>query len=83
MALSPADRKAKLGLGGLTRIKGLTNKSLTHVSEVNALHRFDQGVRDAISAEIIALNPNVDPSSIWPSPEEDPTPRAAKQRAIA
>lgn len=66
MALSPEQRKKKLGFGGLKRIADQANRTMGHVSQVNSLLRFDQNVRDLITADIVARHPEIGSEDVWP-----------------
>lgn len=68
MALTPDQRKKLLGFGGLKRIADERGVTEGHVSQVNSEKRTDsQPIRDAISARILELHPDIDPTTIWPA----------------
>jgi hypothetical protein len=74
VALTPDERKMRLGLGGLARVARRTKRTLGHVSQVNAESRRDKKVERAITREILKRHPELDAESIWPA---RPTARAA------
>lgn len=70
MALTPEQRKKKLGHGGLKKIAEKLELTEGHVSQVNSEKRQDDDVQRAITRAITKKHPEVDPSSVWPPKEE-------------
>ena len=79
MALTPAERKAKLGLGGIKAIADELDLNPGSVSLCNneTPGRESPRIRAAITARIVERHPEIDPADIWP---EAP---AATSRATA
>ena len=67
MAMTPEERKKRLGFGGLTRIARRTRRTLGHVSQVNSEKRPDPVVQRAIAREIVTKHPDVAPAEVWPA----------------
>jgi hypothetical protein len=67
MALTPEERKEKLGFGGLTRVAKQTHRSVGHVSQVNDRKREDAVVERAIARAILKRHPELSPDEIWPA----------------
>lgn len=65
MALTPDERKMRLGHGGLARIARRTKRTKGHVSQVNAKNRPDPVVQRAITREIVAKYPDISPDDVW------------------
>ena len=66
MALTPDERKRRLGFGGLSKIARITRRTLGHVSQVNAEKRPDPVVERAVVREITKKHPDIRPEEIWP-----------------
>lgn len=66
MALTPEQRKVKLGHGGLSRIARRTRRTPSHVSQVNRGLRPDERVVRAITQLIVEKNPDIKPDDVWP-----------------
>lgn len=78
MALTPAERKGKLGLGGLKAVAEHLGVTEGHVSQVNSGKRRDVAVEGLITARILELHPTTDPATIWPVDAE-----TAKREQVA
>jgi len=65
MALTPDERKMRLGHGGLALIARRTRRTRGHVTEVNSERRDDPVVKRAITREIVAKNPTIKPDEVW------------------
>jgi hypothetical protein len=66
MALTPDERKRRLGFGGLSKVARITRRSLGHVSQVNSEKRADPVVERAIVREITRKHADIGPADIWP-----------------
>lgn len=69
MALTHQERKQRLGRGGFARIAEVTKRSAGHVTHVSQHPeaRPDKKVMEAITQEIVAKHPDVNPADIWPA----------------
>ena len=66
MALTPDERKGKLGTGGLAKIARRLRLSKGHVSQVNSGTRPDPKVERAITRDIVRKWPDLNAADIWP-----------------
>lgn len=82
MALTPAQRKEKLGFGGLKAIAEQCGVKQGHVSQVNSEKpgKESRRIRDAITAAILQKHPQTDPAEIWP---DSSTTEAPKRASVA